>query len=143
MSATPDGCRVTEPTLSGIPSEVSKQRPGNVFGDGRLWVGAWWTGGHQVRSKDLADDEFPYTAKYPTWTLRDGKVSAAAGTPQVSVERLDGPRHGEGSVGGYATARQGGTTVHWWPTGVGFSDPGCWQVIETVGGGSITYVVQI
>jgi hypothetical protein len=55
------------------------------------------------------------------------------------VQRLDAPGHGEGSVGGYATATEG----HWWPTGVGFSDTGCWQVTETVGGDSITYVVQI
>jgi hypothetical protein len=26
---------------------------------------------------------------------------------------------------------------------VGFSDTGCWQVTETVGGDSITYVVHI
>jgi hypothetical protein len=146
VAATPAGCRVTEPTRSGAPSVVAKQAFGNVFGDGRLWVGAWWTGGllDQVRSKDLADDEFPYTVKYPTWTLRDGKVSATAGAPQVSVKRLDGPGHGEGSVGGYATAAEGGTTAfHWWPTGVGFSDTGCWQVTETVGGDSITYVVRI
>jgi hypothetical protein len=120
---------------------VAKQAFGNVFGNGRLWVGAWWTGGllDQVRSKDLADDQFPYTAKYSTWTLQDGEVSAAAGAPQVSVQRLDAPGHGEGSVGGYATATEG----HWWPTGVGFSDTGCWRVTETVGGDSITYVVQI
>jgi hypothetical protein len=145
VTATPAGCRVTEPTRSGVPSEVAKQGAGNVFGDGRLWVGAWWTGGllDQVRSKGLADDKFPYTVKYPTWTVRDGKVSAAAGAPQLSVKRVDAPGHGEGSVGGYATAPQGDTTLHWWPTGVGFSDTGCWQVTETVGGDSITYVVQI
>ena len=142
VTATPAGCRATEPTRSGVPSEVAKQAFGNVFGDGRLWVGAWWTGGllDQVRSKDLADDQFPYTAKYPTWTLQDGKVSAVAGAPQVSVQRLDAPGHGEGSVGGYATTTEG---FHWWPTGVGFSDTGCWQVTETVGGDSITYVVHI
>jgi hypothetical protein len=141
-TATPAGCRVTEPTRSGIPSEVAKQAFGNVFGNGRLWVGAWWTGGllDQVRSKDLADDQFPYTAKYATWTLQDGKVSAAAGAPQVSVKRLDAPGHGEGSFGGYATTTEG---FHFWPTGVGFSDTGCWQVTETVGGDSVTYIVQI
>jgi hypothetical protein len=146
VTATPAGCRVTEPTRSGVPSEVAKQGFGNVFGHGRLWVGAWWTDGDrldQVRSKDLADNEFPYGAKYPTWTVRDGKVSAVAGAPQVSVKRVDAPGHGEGSVGGYATAPQGDTVLHWWPTGVGFSDTGCWQVTETVGGDSITYVVQI
>jgi hypothetical protein len=143
VTATPAACRVTEPTRSGVPSEVAKQRYGNVFGDGRLWVGAWWTDGgnlDQVRSKGLADDEFPYTDKYPTWTVRDGKVSAVAGAPQVTVKRLDGPGHGEGSVGGYATSTEG---FHWWPTGVGFSDTGCWQVTETVGGDSVIYVVQI
>jgi hypothetical protein len=105
VTGTPARCRVTEPTRSGIPSEVAKQRAGNVFGEGRLWVGAWWTEGllDQVRSKSLADDEFPYTVKYPTWTLRDGKVSAEAGAPQVRVKRVDAPGHGEGSVGGYAT----------------------------------------
>lgn len=143
MSATPAGCRVTEPTRSGVPSDVAKQRYDNVFGDGRLWVGAWWANEDsldQVRSKDLSDNGFPYSVKYPTWTVRDGKVSAVAGAPQVSVKRLDGPGHGGGSVGGYATSTEG---FHWWPTGVGFSDTGCWQVTETVGGDSITYVVHI
>ena len=147
VTATQAACRVTEPTRAGVPADVTKQGYGNVFGHGRLWVGAWWTEADnldQVRSKGLAADQYRYREKYPTWTVQDGKVSAAAGAPQVSVKRVDAPGYGEGEVGGYATAMREVTDVfHWWPTVVGFSDPGCWQVTETVGTDSITYVVQI
>lgn len=147
VTATSAACRVTEPTRSGVPTEVAAQGYGNVFGDGRLWVGAWWADADnldQVRSKGLAEDGFPYREKYPTWTVDGGKVSAAAGAPQVSVRRLDAPAQGTGDVGGYASEpREDATVSHWWPTVVGFSDTGCWQVTETVRGDSITYVVHI
>lgn len=146
-TATPATCSVTEPTRTGVPADVAEQGYGDVFGEGRLWVGAWWTDGEnldQVRSKGLADEEYPYREKYPTWTVQHGEVSAAAGAPQVSVTRVDTPGQGDGGVGGYGTARQDDTTVfHWWPTVVGFSENGCWRVTETVGEDSITYVVRI
>lgn len=140
-------CHVTEPTRRGVPADVAKQWDGNVFGHGPLWVGAWWTDPDnlaQVRSKGLADDQYPYREKYPSWTVQHGKVSAEAGAPHVRVKRVNAPGQGDGSVGGYASDMQEDTTIsHWWPTVVGFSDTGCWQVIETVGADSITYVVQI
>jgi hypothetical protein len=39
--------------------------------------------------------------------------------------------------------REVAAVFHWWPTIVGCSDAGCWQVTETVGSDSITYVLHV
>jgi hypothetical protein len=139
-----DSCAVTQPTRGDVPTPVSKQKPGKVFGHGGLWVSAWWADPvslQQVRSKDLAADGYPFAEKYPTWTVRDGEITAASGAPRLTVKRLDGPGSGQGSVGGFATAVEDG--AHWWPTGVAFSDSGCWRVTTSTDAGSITYIVKI
>lgn len=121
---------------------MSELEPGNVFGQDGLWVAAWWTTG---KGQPSGRDGYLVGEKYATWTVRDGSVTSASGAPRVTVERVDGPGHGHGSVGGFATERlHGGTVIaHWWPTVVDFSDHGCWQVTETTDDDSITYIVQI
>jgi hypothetical protein len=83
--------------------------------------------------------------KYPTFTVRDGEVTDALGSPRIRAERIDGKGHGVGDTGGYATATQdgSGTTMHWWPTVVTFSSRGCWRITETVAATTLSYVVRI
>lgn len=138
-----ESCAVTQPTRGDVPAGVSKQKPGNVFGHDGLWVSAWWTEPDnldRVRSKDLAADGYPFREKYASWTVRDGNVTAAGGVPRVTVKRVDGPGHGQASLGGFATGDSGD---QWWPTIVAFSERGCWHVTEATGDDSITYVVKI
>lgn len=86
----------------------------------------------------------PISVKYPLFTLRDGKVTESSGAPHTEANRLDGKGKASADTGGYATAQDdSGRTLHWWPTSVNFSSVGCWQVTETAGGTSITYIVKI
>lgn len=134
-------CPVTRPTSSGVPEGVREQRYGAVFGQGALWVGAWWADRSAV---EQVRHQRPHAVKYPSFTVRDGAVTSALGPPLVQATRLDGTGEASGDTGGYASATQDGSdrTLHWWPTVVTFSSRGCWQITETVGGTSISYVVR-
>jgi hypothetical protein len=140
-------CPVTSPTRDQVPVSIATQWAEPVFGQGNLWVGAWWDipqSLEQARSTVGGDSAYPYGEKYPTWTVKGGEVTNVGGAPRVSVKSLDGQSPGRGDSGGYATSSQnGGTTIHWWPTIVRFPATGCWQVTETVGEDSIVYVVKI
>lgn len=143
-SSTADACPVTSPTEQAIPEGVREHRYGGgaVFGQGALWVGAWWADRSFLKQ---FREQRPYVVKYPSFTIRDGEVTDALGPPLVRAERLDGIGGVSGTSGGYATATQDGSgrTLHWWPTVIHFSGAGCWQVTETVADTTITYVVQI
>lgn len=144
-SSAQKSCAVSQPTLNDVPAGISNQKPGNVFGHGGLWVSAWWTDPDnldQVRARGLAVEGYPFREKYPSWTVRDGKVTSVGGGPRVTIERVDGPGHGQAGVGGFATSGDV-TGAQWWPTTVAFSVRGCWQVTEAAGDDSITYVVKI
>ena len=132
-------CRVTRPTTEGIPTGVRQTHDGAVFGQGTLWVGAWWS------DKAVLEQARQHGGiKYPSFTIQDDVVTDELGPPQVSAKRLDGEGESSGDTGGYATAEDdSGKPLHWWPTGIRFSSPGCWQVTETVGSTSITYVVDV
>ncbi|WP_308465366.1 hypothetical protein [Rathayibacter soli] len=141
-------CPVTPATRDGIPPALTQQGYGAVFGSGNLWVGAWWQDPQaleQARSAERGDPEYPYGYKYPTWTLRQGEVTDAGGAPRITVKALDRQGRGTGSTGGYATSTTPGDSagMHWWPTVLGVSARGCWQVTQTVGNDSISYVVEI
>ncbi|WP_338747871.1 hypothetical protein [Janibacter alittae] len=112
---------------------------GPVFGQGALWVGAWWTDKPALKqAREIGG------MKYPSFTIREGNVTDELGPPRVQAERVDGKGEASGSTGGYAKAvDDAGKTFHWWPTAISFPSPGCWQVTETVGRTSITYVVWI
>lgn len=134
-----ESCPVTQPTGGDVPTGVSEQEPGNVFGHGGLWVAAWWTDPTALGHAGMGGRH-----KYKTWTVRDGEVTRTSGSPRITVKRVDGPGHGQGNVGGFAMGRlRDGTAAYWWPTVVTFSGSGCWQVTETAGDDSITYTVKI
>lgn len=66
------------------------------------------------------------------------------GPPRVEGTRLDGEGEASGDAGGYATSMgDSGNTLNWWPTSVEFPSLGCWEITETVGDTSITYVVKL
>lgn len=131
-----DACQVTLPTLDQTPSLLDEW--GSVFGRETLWVDAWWAD-RSVLEQARTDR----AVKYASFTIQDGEVTEGLGPPRVQAKRLDGKGKVVGASGGYASAEQGGQIIHWWPTGLGFSSHGCWQVTETVGPTSITYVVKI
>ena len=143
-SGTPSGgaCPATRPTERAIPAGVSEQGYGPVFGEGSLWVGAWWA---QRPMLEQLRAQRPRAVKYPSFTVRDGQVTNALGPPRIRAERLDGTGEGSADTGGYATATQDGSgaTLHWWPTVVTFPSAGCWRVTETVADTTISYVVRI
>ncbi|MBT9254581.1 hypothetical protein KMZ32_03895 [Phycicoccus sp. MAQZ13P-2] len=136
---TSAGCSVTRPTTEGIPTGVRQTYDGPAFGQEQLWVGAWWS------DEALLEEARQHGGiKYPSFTIQDDDVTDELGPPQVSAKRLDGGGEIAGDTGGYATAKDdSGKTLHWWPTGIQFSGPGCWRITETVGSTSITYVVDI
>lgn len=154
VSTTPaaQACPVTSPTQGGIPAVVTAQQyTGPVFNTGNLRVGAWW-GNPEIfkqASKKITggvggDSKYPYGMKYPTWKVQDGKITGAGGKPRISVKPLDGHGQGSGIGGGYTNELMGnGTMAYWWPTVVGFTIPGCWQITEAQGGDSLVYVVKI
>lgn len=143
-------CPVTQPTKGDVPTGIAIQKYGPLYNQGDLWVGAWWdkpealaAAGKKIAGGIGGDSRYPYGMKYPTWKALDGKVTGAGGRPKISVEPLNGHGRGSGVVGGYTNALQDdGNTAYWWPTVVGFTTPGCWQVTETQGGDNLTYVVE-
>lgn len=146
-AAVAEAWPVTPSARDDVHASTRRQWAYPVFGYGNLWVWAWWDNPQSlkhVRSKDPGDSPYPYQEKYPTWTLKDGKATDTSGASRVSVNALNRQGCGTGAVGGYATATlDDGAAVNWWPTGVSFSAAGCWQVTESVGGDTITYVVKI
>lgn len=139
-------CPVTPPTNDGVPIAITKQQYSSVYGHSNLWVGAWWTlpeSLKQARSTDLADPKYPHRMKYPTWTVKAGEITDAGGRPRVIVKQLNGNGRGGSSVGGYASETlDNGTVARWWPTVVGVTAAGCWQITETVGDDNLVYVVK-
>jgi len=102
-------------------------------------VNAWW-----LEEPNLEFVRQNDRIKYPSFTTVEGEVTDELGPPAIEVQRLDGNGEGSGSAGGYATAQDGsGKTLSWWPTVIDFSGTGCWQVTQTVGRASITYVMEI
>ena len=133
------GCRVTRPTKEGIPEGVREVVDGPVFGQGKLWVHAWW-----AEKPILTSVREENEIKYPSFTLRNGEVTDQLGPPRLQIKRLDGAGEASGDTGGYATAQDdSGRILNWWPTGIDFSSSGCWQVTETVGGTSIIYTIRL
>lgn len=153
-STTPvaQACRVTPPTQSDIPAVITAQQyTGPVFNKGNLWVGAWWgnpevlkQAGKKITGGIGGDSKYPYGMKYPTWKVQDGKITGEGGKPRIRVKSLDGHSQGSGLVGGYTNElMDNGTTAYWWPTVVGFTSTGCWQITETQGGDRLVYLVKI
>ena len=138
-SPVTDGCRVTLPTKEGIPKSVRQSVDGPVFGQGGLWMYAWWAEGPTLASVRKENG-----IKYPSLTTHDGVVTDQFGPPRLQVIRLDGTGEASGDSGGFATDYDDlGRTRTWWPTAIDSSGAGCWQVTETVGDTSITYTAQL
>lgn len=144
-------CPVTEPTQGAVPAGIAVQKPGPVYNQGDLWVRAWWdnpealaAAGKKMTGGIGGDAKYPYGMKYPTWKVLAGKLTGEGSRPRISVKPLDGHGHGSGILGGYTNALQDdGNTAYWWPTVVGFTTHGCWQVTETQGGDSLAYIIKL
>lgn len=139
--ASGGACQVTDPGGHDIPAPLKRYGDGPFFGDGQMWIDAWWTKNGNVGTSGNKD--YPYGVKYASFTLRHGKVTGALGRPKIEAIRLDGSGLAKGSFGGYATATSNGVIQHWWPTGLIFSSHGCWQITESVGHSTIKFIVRI
>lgn len=150
-AAVAQACSVTPATKDGIPAGVAAQKYGPVYGQGNLWVGAWWaepSGLKQARTKVAGgvggDAKHPYGMKYPTWKVQDGQVTGKGGRPRVTVTSLDGHGRGSSDVGGYVGATDTGNPVNrWFPTVIGVTAHGCYRVTETQGGDSLAYIIKL
>lgn len=134
-----DTCLVTTPTEDGIPKGLSESLDGPVYGQGPLWVGAWWADEPTFKqARELR------SIKYPLFTIENGKATDDLGPPRVEAIRLDGEGRAGGGTGGYARdPGNSGQSFDWWPTGIDFPSHGCWQVTQTAASTSITYVVRL
>lgn len=138
-SQGPETCRVTPVTQAGVPEGILNSFDGPTFGQENLWVNAWWA--EEPTLEFVREND---RIKYPSFTTVEGQVTDELGPPLIQVQQLDGTGEGTGTTGGYATEiDDSGKTLNWWPTVIDFSGPGCWEVTQTVGQTSITYVVEI
>jgi hypothetical protein len=145
---------MTGQTISGLPSPLSRLRPGApcpvtkpttpdqvpavlARGGAKGWYGTrdLWV---LLRSgRDLG--------KFPSVTMEDGEFTSAYGKPDVRASRLDGPGRAQFGFGGYATESTHGRRkpLQFWPTGVGVSAPGCWMVTLTFRSSVVRVVVRV
>lgn len=137
-------CQVTKPTQSGIPASLQHYGDGPWFGDGPMWVDAWWV---DLKNRKLAlrnsSEKYPYAIKYRSFTVQHGKVTDTLGHPKIHATRLDGRGRAKGGFGGYATEADTPVIEHFWPTVVSFSSHGCWQITESIGHSTIKFKVKI
>lgn len=133
-------CHETIPVTHGVPA-VLADAEADWYGRGHIWVNLWWTdSGISDRNFGPNDDkEYPYAVKYGSVIVEHGRLTDSFGHPHISVRRLDGTGRSRASFGAYASA--GG--VDFWPTGVGFSRRGCWEVTESVAGSTIKFVLKV
>ncbi len=137
--------RPGEPCPITAPTEADKLPPvlAEGYGSNERWYGQddLWVSLPRVQA--IAPVRGRYSIKFVTVTLRDGQLTSEFGPPELRVRRLDGRGTAQAGFGGYATTGEYDDPFRFWPTGIDFSDPGCWLVTGTVGETTIEFVLRV
>jgi hypothetical protein len=129
-------CPITAPTDADKLPPVLVDEGSPWYGQDELWVSL-------PRTQAIAPVRGRYSIKFATVTLRDGQLTSEFGPPELRVRRLDGRGTAQVGFGGYATTGEYYEPFRFWPTGIDFSDPGCWLVTGTVGETTIEFVLRV
>lgn len=132
-------CPVTAPmAASSLPPVLAAEADSSWYGEDELWVSVPVD---QARSAVRVNGR--YTIKFATVTLQDGQLTSDYGTPEMRIRRLDGRGTARSGFGGYATTGEYDEPFHFWPTGIDFSDSGCWAVTGTLRDTTIRFVLRV
>src|SRR5215472_7347276 len=118
-------CPVTVPMDATAVPPVVARAGGDWYGRDDLWVSLWFT---RPDPANFAHLDGYFRLKYGSVTLDNGKFTSWFGPPALHAKRLDGPGTARVGFGGYGYTG----SVYFWPTGIDFSEPGCWLVTSSL-----------
>jgi hypothetical protein len=129
-------CRVTVPmNASAVPPAVARAG-GDWYGKDDLWLSLWFA---RPDPGNFARHDGVYSLKYGSVTLADATFTSKFGPPVMHAERLDGPGAAKVGFGGYGYT----STLQFWPTGIDFSEPGCWMVTSQFRNTVVRFIVKV
>jgi hypothetical protein len=129
-------CPVTVPVDAAAVPPVVARAGGDWYGRDDLWVSLWFA---RPDPATVARHDGFYGLKYGSVTLDDGRFTSRFGPPAVRARRLDGPGTAKVGFGGYGYT----SSLRFWPTGIDFSEPGCWLVTSSFRGTVVRFVVKV
>ena len=129
-------CPVTVPMDATAVPPVVARAGGDWYGKDDLWVSLWFA---RPDPANFAHQDGFYSLKYGSVTLDDGKLTSRFGPPAVHATRLDGPGTAKVGFGGYGYT----SSLQFWPTGIDFSEPGCWLVTSSLRMTVVRFVVKV
>ena len=130
-------CPVTVPVAAAaVPPVLARAGSGDWYGRDDLWVALWFA---RPDPANFAHYNGLYRLKYGSVTLDDGKLTSRFGPPAVRARRLDGPGTAKVGFGGYGNTG----SLQFWPTGIDFSEPGCWLVTSSLRKTIVRFVVKV
>lgn len=129
-------CPVTVPVDAAAVPPVVARGGGDWYGRDDLWVALWFA---RPDPANFAHYNGFYGLKYGSVTLDDGKLTSRFGPPAVRARRLDGPGIAKVGFGGYGNTG----SLQFWPTGIDFSEPGCWLVTSSLRKTIVRFVVKV
>jgi hypothetical protein len=129
-------CPVTVPVDAAAVPPVVARAGGDWYGKDDLWVSLWFA---QPDPSIFARHDGFYGLKYGSVTLDDGRFTSRFGPPTVRARRLDGPGTAKVGFGGYGYT----SSLRFWPTGIEFSEPGCWLVTSSFRRTIVRFVVRV
>jgi hypothetical protein len=129
-------CPVTVPMNATAVPPVVARAGGDWYGKDDLWVSVWFA---RPDPANFAHKDGAYSLKFGSVTLDDGELTSRFGPPVVQATRLDGPGTATVGFGGYGYTG----TLKFWPTGIDFSQPGCWAVTSSFRKTIVRFVVKV
>jgi hypothetical protein len=129
-------CPVTVPVDAAAVPPVVARAGGDWYGRDDLWVALWFA---RPDPANFARHDGFYGLKYGSVTLDGGKLTSRFGPPAVRARRLDGPGIAKVGFGGYGNTG----SLQFWPTGIDFSEPGCWLVTSSLRKTIVRFVVEV
>jgi hypothetical protein len=129
-------CPLTVPVGAAAVPPVVARAGGDWYGRDGLWVSLWFA---RPDPANFAHHDGFYSLKYGSVTLDGGKFTSRFGPPAVRASRLDGPGVAKVGFGGYGYT----SSLQFWPTGIDFSEPGCWLVTSSLRTTIVRFVVKV
>lgn len=129
-------CPVTVPMDATAVPPVVARAGGDWYGKDDLWVSLWFA---RPDPANFTHHDGFSGLKYGSVTLDGGKLTSRFGPPEVQATRLDGPGTASVGFGGYGYS----DTLQFWPTGIDFSQPGCWAVTSSFRKTIVRFVVKV
>ncbi len=129
-------CPVTVPVDATAVPPVVARAGGDWYGKDDLWVSLWFA---RPDPSSFARQGGSPGLKYGSVTLDHGRLTSRFGPPVVQAARLDGPGTATVGFGGYGYT----DTLQFWPTGIDFSQPGCWAVTSSFRTTIVRFVVKV